>query len=121
MKTKILLLFTISILSFFISCKKDSASKPQITFANNIAEGTANASGEYTLTGHISSAVSLDRVTLTKQGQADAFLIDQTTAKNKNEYDYSYLITGINANTTIIMDVYDLNGDKSSAQFLIYK
>jgi len=121
MKTKILLLFAMSIVSFFTSCKKDSASKPQITFANNIAQGTANANGEYTLTGHISSAVSLDKVTLTKQGQVDAFLIDESTAKNKNEYDYSYLITGINANTTIIMDVYDQNGGKSSAQFLINK
>jgi hypothetical protein len=121
MKTKILLLFAMSIVSFFSSCKKDSASNFQITFANNIAEGTANANGEYTLTGHISSAVRIDKVTLTKQGQGDAFLTDEATAKNKNEYDYSYLITGINANTTIIMDVYDQNGGKSSAQFLIYK
>ncbi len=121
MKTKILLLFAMSIASFFTSCKKDSASKPQITFANNIAEGTADANGEYTLTGHISSAVRLAKVTLTKQGQVEAFLIDESTAKNKNEYDYLYLITGINANTTIIMDVYDQNGGKSSAQFLIKK
>jgi hypothetical protein len=92
-----------------------------LSFANNIAEGTANANGEYTLTGHISSAISLEKVTLTKQGQANAFLTDETTAKNKNEYDYSYLITGITANTTIIMDVYDQNGGKSSAQFLINK
>ena len=121
MKTKILLLFAVSIVSFFTSCKKNSASKPQITFANNIAEGTADVNGEYTLTGHISSAVSLDKITLTKQGQADPCLIDASTAKNKNEYDYSYLITAITANTTITMDVYDQNGGKSSAQFLIYK
>ncbi len=120
MKTKIVLLFAVSIVSFFTSCKK-SSSKPQITFANNIAEGTADANGEYILTGHISSEVRLDKVTLTKQGQVDAFLIDEATAKNKNEYDYSYLVTGINANTTIIMDVYDQNGGISSAQFLIKK
>jgi len=120
MKTKILLLVAISVVSLFTSCKKD-ASKPQITFTNNVAQGTADVNGEYTLTGHISSAVSLDKVTLTKQGQVDAFLIDESTAKNKNEYDYSYLITGINANTTIIMDVYDQNGGRSSAQFLIKK
>ena len=121
MKTKILLLFAIFIVSFFTSCKKNSASTPQITFTNNIAQGTADANGEYTLTGHISSAVRLDKVTLTEQGQAEPFLIDETTAKNKNEYDYSYLITGINTNTTIIMDVYDQRGDKSSAQFLVKK
>jgi len=92
MKTKILLLASIAIISFFISCKKD-ASKLQITFTNNIAEDTADANGEYILTGHISSAVSLNRVILTKQGQPDPFLIDESTAKNKNEYDYSYLIT----------------------------
>ncbi len=120
MKMKMLLIFAISVTSFFTSCKKD-ASKPQITFTNNTAQGTADVNGEYTLTGHISSAVSLDKVTLTKQGQADPCLIDASTAKNKNEYDYSYLITGINANTTIIMDVYDQNGGRSSAQFLIYK
>jgi len=121
MKTKILLVFAVSIVSFFTSCKKNSVSKPQITFANNLAEGNADINGEYTLTGHISSAVSLDKVTLTKLGQPVPFFIDESTAKNKNEYDYSYLITGINANTTIIMDVYDQNGGKSSAQFLIKK
>ena len=121
MKLKILLLFAFSAIVFFSSCKKDNASRPLITFTNNITEGTANSNGEFTLTGHISSQVSLDKVTLTRQGQADAFLIDESTAKNKNEYDYSYLITGINANTTIIMDVYDQNGGKSSAQFLIRK
>ena len=121
MKTKVLLLASISIMAFFASCKKDSASKIQIGFTNNIAQGTANANGEYTLTGHISSTVRLDKVTLTNQGQADPFLIDESSAKNKNEYDYSYLITGINANTTIIMNVYDQSGGQSSAQFLVQK
>jgi len=120
MKTKFLLLFAVAVISFFVSCKKDS-SKPQINFANNTAQGNADANGEYTLTGHISSAVRLEKVTLTKQGQADPFLVDESTAKNKNEYDYSYLITGIIANTTITMDVYDQSGGKSSAQFLILK
>jgi len=73
------------------------------------------------MTGHISSQVSLAKVTLTKQGQADALMVDESTAKNKNEYDYSYLIAGINTNTTIIMDVYDLDGGKTTAQFLIKK
>ncbi|SRR5258706_2201979 len=121
MKTKILLIFAMTITSLFTSCKKDSASHFQISFANNTAAGTANANGEYTLTGHISSAVSLEKVTLTKLGEGVAFLVDESTAKNKNEYDYSYLITGINANTAIIMDVYDQKGGTTSAQFLIYK
>ena len=121
MKTKILFVFAISIVSFFTSCKKNSAPIPQITFTNNVAQGNADVNGEYTLTGHISSAVRLDKVILTKQGQVEPFLTDESTAKNKNEYDYSYLITGITVNTTINMDVYDQDGRKSSAQFLIYK
>jgi hypothetical protein len=120
MKTKLLLFFALSTFLLITSCKKDS-SKPQISFANNLAEGTATANGEYTLAGHISSQVALDKVTLTKQGQANAFLIDESTAKNKNEYDYSYLITGITANTTIVMDVYDQDRGKTSSQFLIRK
>lgn len=120
MKTKFLLFFAVTILSFSTGCKK-STSKLQITFANNIAQGTADANGDYTLTGHISSAVSLAEVTLTKQGQANPFLIDETTAKNKNEYDYSYLITGITTNTTVVMKAYDQNGGTTSAQFLIIK
>ena len=120
MKTKLFLLFAVISFTFFASCKKET-SKPQITFANNVTEGTADANGEYILTGHISSAVNLDKVTLTKQGQAEPFLIDESTAKNKNEYDYSYLITGITTNTTVIMDVYDQGGGRSSAQFVIKK
>lgn len=120
MKTKLLLFFATAILTFSIACKKDH-SKPQITFANNIAQGTADVNGEYTLTGHISSAVRLEKVTLTKQGQADPFLTDQSTAQNKNEYDYSYLVTGITANTTIIINAYDQSGGVTSAQFLIMK
>jgi len=121
MKIKFLLLLAVSSMILFTSCKKDNASKPEIAFTNNVSEGTANANGEFTLTGHISSQVSLAKVTLTKLGQADAFMVDESTAKNKNEYDYSYLITGINANTTVTMDVYDQDGNKSSAQFLIRK
>lgn len=122
MKTKMFFFFAALAMSLlFFSCKKENAPKPQISFANNATEGIANANGEYTLTGHISSQVSLAKVTLTKQGQATPFLTDESTAKNKNEYDYSYLITGISSNTTIIMDVYDQNGGKASGQFLITK
>ena len=121
MKTKRVLFFALSAFLIITSCKKDSISKPQINFANNVAEGTANANGEYTLAGHISTQVPLAKVTLTKQGQAAPFLTDESTAKNKNEYDYSYLITGISSNTTVIMDAYDQNGGKTSGQFLIKK
>ena len=104
----------------FVSCKKDTV-KPQVTFTGNVLEGTANASGEYTITGHISSTVSLDKVTLTKEGQATHFLIDESTAKNKNEYDFVYLVTGITANTYIVINIYDQNGGKITQRFLIKK
>ena len=121
MKTKLVLFFAVSTFLFLSSCKKDSAPKPQINFTNNIAQGTANSSGEYTITGHISSQVSLAKVILTKQGQSTPFLTDETTAKNKNEYDYSYLITGITATTTVLIDVYDQQGGTTHSQFLINK
>ena len=113
---------TIALLSFlafsFIACKKDAA-RPQITFTNNIASGTANANGEYTITGHISSPVRIDSVTLTKGGQSAPFLIDAATSKNKNEYDFSYLVTGITATTNIVIEVFDQAGGEVTYQFLI--
>jgi hypothetical protein len=121
MKIKLLLVLAIASLSFITSCKKEDISQFQITFSNNATEGTADANGEYLLTGHIASSVSLEKVTLTKQGQAEPFLADESTAKNKNEYDYSYLITNITSNTTIVMKVYDQRGGISSAEFLIKK
>jgi hypothetical protein len=113
---------TIALLSFlaffFVSCKKEAA-KPQLAFSNNISEGTANANGEYTITGHISSPVRLDKVTLTKEGQTSPFLVDETTAKNKNEYDFSYLVAGITVNTYVIIDAFDQGGGKVTYRFLI--
>ncbi|MBS4044229.1 MAG: hypothetical protein KGZ59_10475 [Chitinophagaceae bacterium] len=120
MNIKSYLLLSVIFFSFFASCKKD-VSLPQLTFTNNISEGTADANGEYRITGHISSFVRLDRVILTKEGQSTYFILDESTAKNKTEYDFSYLITGITANTYIIIDVYDQNGGKSSYRFLIKK
>ena len=120
MKTKSLLLMAFTAMFFFVSCKKD-VTNPQLTFSNNATEGTANASGEYTITGHISSGVRLEKVLLTKEGQSTAFLIDESTAKNKNEYDFSYLVTGITANTYIVIDVYDQGGGKVTQRFLIKK
>ncbi len=120
MKTKSFLLMALTAMFFFISCKKEG-SNPQLTFTSNIVEGTANASGEYTITGHISSAVRLDKVVLTKEGKSTPFLVDESTAKNKNEYDFSYLVTGITANTYIIIDVFDQGGGKVTQRFLIKK
>ena len=121
MKTKSIFLMALTALIFFASCKKDDAAIPQLTFTNNVAEGTADANGQYTITGHISSTVRLDKVLLTKEGQTTAFIIDDTTAKNKNEYNFSYLITGIAANTYIIIDIYDQSGGKITKRFLIKK
>ncbi len=120
MKTKSFLFMALTAIFFFVSCKKE-ATNPQLTFTNNVAEGTANASGEYTITGHISSVARLEKVLLTKEGQSTAFLVDESTAKNKNEYDFSYLVTGITANTYIIIDVYDQGGGKVTQRFLIKK
>ena len=118
MKTKSILLMALMATLYFVSCKKE-ASNPQLTFTQT--EGTANSSGEYTITGHISSVVRLDKVTLIKEGQSSFFLVDESTAKNKNEYDFSYLITGITANTYIIIDVYNQDGKKITQRFLIKK
>ncbi len=101
------------------SCSKDDNAVPTITFSQ--AEGTANSKGEYTLTGHIHSDVRLDKVIITKEGATVPFLTDDSTAKNKTNYDYSYLITGITTNTTLIIDVYNQENDKSTFRYLIRK
>ena len=121
MKAKFLLFFAITSVLFFTSCKKDSVAKPQVTFTGNVAEGTANGNGEFTLTGHISSADNLSKVTLRLKGYEEPFFVDESTAQNKNEYDYSYLISGVTANITIVMDVYTKAGGKTSVEFLIKK
>ena len=122
MKKTAYLLIAFTAILFFISCKKDSPnSVPAITFTGNVTEGTANAAGEYTITGHISSAVRLDKVVITKEGQPTPFFVDDATAKNKNEYDFSYLITGITSNTNIVIDIYDQEGAKVTQRFLIRK
>ena len=110
----------LTILLFFTSCKKDNVN-PDLAFTNNLTEGTANASGEYTITGHISSEIKLAKVVLTVEGQNTPFLVDESTASNKLEYDFSYLVTGVTANTYIIIDVYDQDGGKNSSRFLIRK
>lgn len=120
MKSAYLFIAAIAFSSILISCKKDTASS-QITISTTVPEGVASASGEFLLTGHISSTTRLEKVILTKEGQAAAFLTDESTAKNKNEYDYSYLVTGVNANTYILIDVYDQAGGKITLRFLIKK
>lgn len=121
MKLNYFLLLAVTCIFSLTSCKKEDSQKPQLSFTNNITEGNANANGEYTITGHISSAVRLDKVVLTKEGQTTPFLVDESTAKNKNEYDFTYLVTGITANTYIIIDVYDQGGGKTTLRFLIKK
>ena len=109
----IILLIAISVLS----CSKDSPTPvPAITFTQ--AEGKA-INGQYTITGTITSTVSLLNVILTKEGDTTPFLTDNTTAKNKNSYTYSYLITGITKDTYILIDIYDQNNTKTSTKFLI--
>ncbi len=120
MKNKLFLLTAIAVLFLVASCKKDNAA-PQIVFSNNIAEGTASNAGEFTIAGHLSSVVRLDKVTLTKEGAATPFFTDESTAKNKTEYDFSYLVTGITANTYIVLDAYNQEGGKTTARFLIKK
>lgn len=111
----------------FLSCKKDDdAPAPSITFDE--IEGVADNQGNYLLTGTILSDVLLDKVILTKEGTVSPNLTiagesntytDDSTAKNKNEYDFSYQITGVVANTYIIMDLYDQDGGKKTIKFLI--
>lgn len=120
MKIKFFLLTAIAGLFFVASCKKESAA-PQIVFVNNMAEGTASNAGEFTIAGHISSVVRLDKVTLTKEGEPTPFFTDESTAKNKNEYDFTYLVTGITANTYIVLDAYNQEGGKTTGRFLIKK
>ena len=120
MKTKNFVLMAFVAMFFIVSCKKESTN-PQLTFTNNVTEGKANSNGEYTITGHISSAISLEKVVLTKEGQSTSYLVDESTAKNKNEYDFSYLVTGITVNTYIIIDAFDQRGGKITQRFLITK
>lgn len=121
MKLKSFLLISFTSICFLLSCKKDSTAGIQINFTNNLASGTAMPNGDYTITGHITSSIRLDSVTLTTQGQSSPFLIDNSTAKNKTDYTFSYLVTGITANTTILIDVFDQNGGKIESTFLINK
>lgn len=120
MKTNYLLLMALTALFFYVSCKKEDSSI-QLTFANNSFEGTADSKGEYTITGQINSVVRLEKVVLTIEGQTNPFLIDESTAKNKTVYDFTYLITGISGNTYIIMDAYNQSGGKITQRFLIKK
>ena len=119
MKSRSFILLSFAFMFFFNSCKKDTA--PNLTITTTTVDGTDNSNGEFTLTGHITSSARIAKVIITKEGQNEPFLTDDSTAKNKNEYDYSYLITGITANTYIIIDVYDQAGGKITKRFLINK
>ena len=120
MKTKLFALLSLAALLFFSSCSKDN-DEPKFAFINNVTEGQANPSGEYTITGTLTSEVNLDKVTLTKEGQNNPFFVDESEAKNKNTYSFVYPVTGINSDTYIILDAYDQDGGKTTAKFLIRK
>src|SRR5438477_12104756 len=105
MKTQSLALMALTATFFLISCKKEH-SQAQLNFTNNTAEGIANASGDYILTCHISSAVRLDRVTLAKEWSTKPFLVDDSTANINNEYYFSYLVIVITFNICYTIDVY---------------
>ncbi|MBC7641804.1 MAG: hypothetical protein H7174_05615 [Flavobacterium sp.] len=103
----------------FNSCSKsDDAALPIITFTQ--AEGKANSQGEYTVTGHIHSDIRLNKVIITKEGSTTPYLTDDSTAKYKTDYDFSYLITGITADTHIILDIYNQANGKTTVRFLIH-
>lgn len=103
---------------FLNSCSNDDDTPPpSITF--NQTEGKANSLGEYTVSGRIQSEVALSKVIITKEGSTNPFLTDDTTAKNKTDYNFAYLITGITANTTIIVDIYNQANVKTTVRFLI--
>lgn len=111
------LVFVLASGLFLNSCSKDDAAHPTITF--NQTEGKANSQGEYTVSGHILSEVALSRVIITKEGSTTPFLTDDSTAKNKTDYNFAYLITGITANTYLIVDIYNQANDRTTVRFLI--
>ncbi|WP_426091749.1 hypothetical protein [Flavobacterium sp. DSR3-2] len=102
---------------FLNSCSKDDAAVPTITF--NQTEGKANSQGEYTVSGRIQSEIALSKVIITKEGSNIPFLTDDTTAKNKTDYNFAYLITGVTTNTYVIVDIYNQANDKTTVRFLI--
>ena len=102
---------------FLNSCSNDDATPSSITF--NQTEGKANSQGEYTVNGRIQSEVALSKVIITKEGSSTPFLTDDSTAKNKTDYNFAYLITGITTNTYIIVDIYNQVNDKTTVRFLI--
>lgn len=102
---------------FLNSCSNDDAANSTITF--NQTEGKANSQGEYTVSGRILSEVALSKVIITKEGSNTPFLTDDSTAKNKTDYLFAYLITGITANTYLTVDIYDQANNKTTVRFLI--
>jgi hypothetical protein len=123
MKFKLLFIFLSAITILAVSCKKDTTATtiPAFTFNTTVLEGTANANGEFELKGRLNSAVRLEQVTLTKEGQNTPFILDNSTAKNKTEYDFSYTVTGITSNTYIIISATDQAGGNKTERYLIKK
>ncbi len=121
MKRNALFILTL-LFSFAIglsSCKKTEPTPQPVV--NTVATGKANASNEFVWTGTMTSSAPLDRVTLTRVGEAAPFYLDDSTAKNKTSYTFSYLITGITTDRTIRMDAYAQNGTVTSLTIFISK
>jgi hypothetical protein len=120
--TSTLYLFLLVLLSV-ASCKKESVplSTPTITYKTILLEGKANAQGEYEIEGHVSSVSRLEKITLTKEGQNVAFMIDNSTPKNKTEYDFNYLVPGITKDTYVIIAAIDQLGGSKTDRYLIKK
>ncbi len=121
MKRNVLFILTL-LFSFAMglsSCKKtEPTPQPVVT---TVATGKANASNEFVWTGTMTSSSPLAKVTLTTVGEATPFYLDDSTAKNKTSYTFSYLITGITTDRTIRMDAYAQNGTVTSLTIFVSK
>lgn len=113
----------LSILLFATSCKKQDhpTSVPTITYSTTILEGRSNNQGEFEIEGHVSSATRLEKITLTKEGQSVAFMVDNSNPKNKTEYDFNYLVAGITIDTYVIISAVDQLGGTKTDKYLIKK
>jgi hypothetical protein len=120
--TNIFFLFLLTII-LAASCKKESnpTSTPTITYNTTILEGKSNTQGEFEIEGHVSSATRLEKITLTKEGQSVAFMVDNSNPKNKTEYDFNYLVAGITRDTYITISASDQQGGNKTDRYLIKK
>ena len=108
MKFKSFILLAFAGMLFLSSCTKNdlvsrSPEKDRIEIMPDV-------NGNFIISGHISSPDPLAKVELVKNDDVSPFLTDETDAKYKTEYDYSYTITDINQNTKSKLTAHDVNG-----------